>query len=231
MRVIPHEVALLSEKMKTLQVSTSIKSSVWLCRLSVNEMRDFHLHTYSYFEHRIKEIEQNAKKAKRDKDSKEDAEFLVELKAHKNHGGYFAVLMMYSAFERALEELRDLTLDLAIAPQLRDVVSFAGQRKFSLEDYATFFERLGIGFHRAPYDWTGLTCLRDRRNAIVHQGGWVNEINYKRLSHYGHKIGERLNSVDFVGKAGRLIDRTVDQLGKDFLKVIRSKNLLNNQVE
>ncbi len=207
------------------KVLNHIRISVRLCLISVNEMRDFYLHAYGYFDRRIRELEKKGNK-KNDPESGEIiAEEIGELREHKNNSGYFAVVMMFSAFQRFLEELRDLTLDLAAVPELREVILPSSQKNPSLEDFNSFFSRLGISLQNAPYDWAKLIRLRDYRNAIVHQSGWVTGINRKRLSTYGHKLGEKLDVLDFVDEAGRLVDETADQLGKNYLDVIRGKGL------
>ncbi len=203
-------------------LSLTVRIADRLCRSEINEMRDFYLHAGGYFDRRIKQLQQ---KVVRKPSNREYEDFVanesLELKEHKNLAGYFAVLMMFSAFERFLQGLYDHTIFLSAVPELRDVVLQATQGRVSLESFKLFFKRLGIDLGKPTYNWDALIRLQRYRNTVAHQGGWVTESNFKSLAPYGHKLGEKLEvDIDYVTVTGKLIDGTTDQFSKDYLEVM-----------
>jgi hypothetical protein len=206
-------------------LSLRVRVANRLCRSAVNEMRDFYLHAAGYFDRRIKQFE---RKFTDDNAGTEYGEYisdhLFELREYKNLAGYFAVLMMFSAFERLLQDLYDDSIFLAAVPELRDVILRATRGRMSLDDFRSFFKVLGIDLGTSAYHWSALCRLQNYRNAIAHQGGWVTESNLNKVASHGHKLGDHIEiSLEFVTKAGDLIDKTANELCGDFVRGMRRR--------
>ena|ERR1035441_455141 len=196
-----------------------------LCRAAVHEMRDFYSHAGDYFDRRIKQMEQKFADAPGNTERRDFiADDLIDLREHKNLAAYFAILMIFSAFERFLQGLYDDSIYLASVRELRDVVQQATRGRVSLENFKEFFKVLEIDLTKDPYDWPKLLRLQKYRDAIAHQGGWVTENNISKLESYGHKVLDKIDiSQEYVAEAGDLIDKTTDQFCQDYEQRMRSR--------
>ena len=209
-------------------VATNVRAAESRCRIAVSDLRGFYLHAFGYFEHRTKELEREI--AKTPPKNSEDESFVgdtfAELKLGKTQSGYLCVLMMFSALERFLQDIHDLTMFLGTTAELRNVTLYSGQKRLSLDYFKSFFKRLGIDLCTAPYDWASVVRLQQYRNAIAHQGGMVTESNYRVLSPYGHALGEQIEiSLEYVTGTGRLIDQTVTRFSNNYLVELQKRNL------
>jgi len=196
-----------------------------LCHAAVHEMREFYYHAGGYFDRRITQMEQKFADVPGNTQRQDFiADELIDLREHKNLAGYFAILMIFSAFERFLQELYDDTIYLASVRELRDVVQQATRGRVSLENFRAFFKVLGIDLKKDPYDWHNLSRLKKYRDAIAHQGGWLTESNIPELASYGHKVLDKIDiSQDYVAQAGDLIEKTTDQFCQDYAQGMRSR--------
>src|SRR5664280_556511 len=218
----------LNVKMEKIRLAVRVAEMLY--RHEVIDVSDFCRHTDGYFQQRLKvlgqEVAQEPKPNPDDEDEMYGYEMytedrFLELNYHRNHGAYFGVLMVFSALERFLQSLYDLTMDVAIVPKFRNVVLEIGQKRLTLEHFKMFLKSLDIDVCSEPYQWDNLIRLQRYRNAIAHQGGRVTESNYRALSAYNHKIGEKLDvTLHYVQQVSRLTGETVRQVSRDYLKAI-----------
>lgn len=221
--------------MKMTSIEVAVRAAETLCRHETMDISDFCSHTDTYFQECIEELKRRVAQEPKPNPDDEDEVYgyemwtgdrFLELKHHRNHSGYFGALMVFSALERFLQSLYDITLDVAIVPKFRDAILEIGQKRLTLEHFKDFLKRFDIEVSGTPYHWVELIKLQRYRNAIVHQGGRVTETNCRLLSAYNHKTGEVLDiRLKYVQQAARLVQEAVKRIGEDYVKALKKRGL------
>ena len=143
-----------------------------------------------------------------------------ELQEMLQLNSYFGVLTIFAAFERFLlrtfQNMKRLKL-----------VKNEWQKKqgfLKLGDYKDSLKGIGIYLAKPPFPWSDITKLKDFRDAIAHQDGFVTEENIKRLRRYKYEIGQRIQiSDEYYRSAANLVKDSCSQLVNEYGDVLRKR--------
>ncbi len=213
----------------SIAVETQVRAALHLVRVELLGTREFCREAESFFQHKIKKFDRSVSEEPRPRDDDYDmylADQRMELEERVELTGYFGIIMVCSTLEQFLHRIYGFTMNLAVRPQLEDVMPLVSRRWLPLSESQDLLKRIGVSGKQ--FDWASLKNLQHLRNAIVHQGGRVTEHNIRFLRPLGYKEWQRITvSINDVQKNIKLVEKTTQGIGDAYLSALRKKKLID----
>jgi hypothetical protein len=141
--------------------------------------------------------------------------------------GHFGILTVYSAFDRFLNHLFQYIKEfkMSVPP------AFKRKNWLDLVGYKEVLKANGVDITVAPIRYQELIKLRDIRNAIAHDGGWVTHDNERRLRSYGYKASTQITISDECFRSSvTLVRESFERIAKLFARKLAACELRNQRL-
>jgi hypothetical protein len=201
-----------------------VRATVSLVRIEIRAALDFYEHTDANFQRAIRSFDADIAKYPASFWDQEPIEGFspgdlasdqrVELLSLSELTGTFGIIMVYSIFERFLQNMFEyIKLGNVLSEEMRRA------RWLDFKGHKDALKTIGIDITRAPFDYQELLKLNAIRNALTHQGGWVTEENAKKLKPFGFARGNSITiSQEYFKSAALLILTTSEDIAEAYLK-------------
>jgi hypothetical protein len=210
-------------------IESQIRAANSLVQIELLEVREFCREAESFFKHKLKKFDQSVKEEPDPRSDENDmylSDQRLELEGRVELTGYFGVIMVFSTLERFFHRIYEYTMNLAVEPELVEVVLWSSRTRWlNFGDFRGFLKQLGVDGKQ--FDWAGIKKLHQLRNAIVHQGGMVTDTNLNSLSPYGYKESQRVKApMIYVQESIRLVEKATKEIGEAYLSALAKKKLI-----
>ncbi len=210
-------------------IESQIRAARSLVRTELLEVREFCREAESFFKRNLRKFDQNVKEEP-DSDDNENflSDYRMELEGRVELTGYFGIIMVFSALERFSHRVYQSTMNLAVEPELADVVLWSSRTRWlNFGEFKEFLKRLGVDTSAKQFEWSGIDKLHRLRNAIVHQGGMVTEGNLNSLRPYGYEEWQRVTApLSYVQESIKLVENATKEIGEAYLLALKKKKLI-----
>jgi hypothetical protein len=212
-------------------IERQVRAAQAMVRIELRELREFCRDANAFFKRKIDKFEREVSGETSPRTEDDDmylSDYRMELEGRLELTGYFGIVMVFATLERFLHRIYEGTMNLAVEPELEDVVSWLSNKWVPVGEFRTFLKKLGVDVSGKQFDWNEINKVIHLRNAIVHQGGMVTDANVKFLSPLGYKELQRVKvSMSDVEKNIKLVERTVKEIGQAYLSALRNKKLIS----
>jgi hypothetical protein len=210
-------------------IESQIRAAQSLARVELLEVREFCREAESFFKHKLKKFDQSVKEEPGPRSDENDmylSDQRSELEGRVELTGYFGIIMVFSTLERFLHRIYQYTMNLAVEPELANVVLWSSRTRWlSFGDFRGFLKQLGVDGKQL--DWAAIEKLHQLRNAIVHQGGMATDANLNSLRPYGYKESQRVNApMSYVQESIKLVEKATKEIGEAYLLALAKKKLI-----